>query len=93
MLIFAISAASRNSSNWQLQCDIIVHHLLDQVALTWLQVLPGSRIPADGKVHSGGAYVDESMITGESKPVVKRTGDEVISGSMNGSGCMIIQVM
>lgn len=57
------------------------------------QVLPGSRIPADGRVHNGQAYVDESMITGESKPVLKRVGDEVISGSMNGSGSMIIQVV
>jgi P-type E1-E2 ATPase len=57
-----------------------------------LQVLPGSRVPVDGIVHRGTAYIDESMITGESKPVSKHAGDEVIGGSMNSSGSIIIQV-
>ena len=58
-----------------------------------LQVLPGSRIPADGIIHRGTAYVDESMITGESKPISKHIGDEVIGGSMNSIGSIVIQVL
>ncbi len=45
-----------------------------------LKVLPGARLPADGTVVEGRSFVDESMITGESKPVTKRVGDAVISG-------------
>jgi len=56
-----------------------------------LKVLPGSRIPADGIIHRGTAYVDESMITGESKPISKHIGDEVIGGSMNSIGSTVIQ--
>jgi Cu+-exporting ATPase len=49
-------------------------------------VRPGEKIPADGRVLSGESVVDESMITGESMPVTKRAGDEVIGATMNASG-------
>src|SRR5829696_911012 len=49
-------------------------------------VRPGEKIPVDGCVVSGESAVDESMITGESIPVMKREGDEVIGATMNGSG-------
>ncbi len=49
-------------------------------------VRPGERIPADGRVESGRSAVDESMITGESLPVAKQPGDEVIGASINKSG-------
>src|ERR687889_1866052 len=49
-------------------------------------VRPGEKIPVDGHLVSGESAVDESMITGESIPVTKREGDEVIGATMNTSG-------
>jgi P-type Cu+ transporter len=49
-------------------------------------VRPGEKIPVDGLVLSGESAIDESMITGESIPVMKREGDEVIGATMNTSG-------
>lgn len=57
----------------------------------FLQVLPGARVPADGEVMIGESYVDEALITGEPLPVVKRPGDAVISGTVNGSGTFSMQ--
>lgn len=55
-------------------------------------VRPGARVPADGVVQSGESAVDESMITGESRPVKKRTGDRAIAGTVNGAGSLRLQV-
>lgn len=52
----------------------------------------GERIPIDGKVIDGESSVDESPITGESIPVEKNTGEEVLAGSVNGDGALEIQV-
>jgi Cu+-exporting ATPase len=54
-------------------------------------VRPGEKVPVDGRVVSGGSAVDESMITGESIPVAKREGDEVIGATMNTSGSFRFQ--
>lgn len=55
-------------------------------------VRPGSRIPLDGVVVSGSTTVDESMLTGESIPVEKETGDSLIGGSMNYQGAVTMKV-
>jgi P-type Cu+ transporter len=55
-------------------------------------VRPGEKIPVDGRVLSGESAVDESMITGESIPVTKREGDEVIGATMNTSGSFRLEV-
>lgn len=55
-------------------------------------VRPGSKVPLDGVVRQGASSVDESMLTGESIPVEKEAGDEVIGGSMNYNGAMQVEV-
>jgi Cu2+-exporting ATPase len=55
-------------------------------------VRPGARIPADGVVRKGESEVNESMITGESRPVHKSVGDKVIAGTVNGSGSLRVEV-
>jgi Cu2+-exporting ATPase len=46
-------------------------------------IAPGERVPADGVVESGASSVDESLLTGESRPLPKRAGDELVAGSVN----------
>jgi Cu2+-exporting ATPase len=55
-------------------------------------VKPGEKIPVDGTVIDGGTSVNESMLTGESKPVTKKVGDNVIAGSINGEGSISLEV-
>lgn len=55
------------------------------------QVLPGSKVPTDGVVVWGQSFVNESMITGEARPVPKTLGDKVIGGTMNDNGVLHIQ--
>ena len=57
-----------------------------------LLVRPGASIPADGEVVEGQSDVDESMITGESLPVKKNPGDQVIAGTINGDGSLRVRV-
>jgi P-type Cu2+ transporter len=57
-----------------------------------LLVRPGSQIPTDGKVVGGESDVNESMLTGESKPVRKTAGAAVIGGTTNGSGSLTVKV-
>ena len=55
-------------------------------------VRPGASIPADDEVDQGESDVDESMISGESRPVSKRPGDRVIAGTINGEGSLRMRV-
>ena len=55
-------------------------------------VKPGEKIPLDGEVIEGASSVDESMITGESIPVTKGVGDEVIGGTVNKEGALKVEV-
>ena len=57
-----------------------------------LLVRPGEKIPADGVVIHGDTSVNEAMLTGESRPVTKVKGDEVIGGAVNGEGAITIEV-
>jgi Cu2+-exporting ATPase len=55
-------------------------------------VKPGEKIPADGIIEKGKSDINESMITGESKPASKKEGDEVIGGSVNGSSSIQFKI-
>ncbi len=57
-----------------------------------IRVLPGQHIPADGIVISNQVHIDESMLTGESIPVVKAVGDTVFAGTLNGDESFELQV-
>lgn len=58
-----------------------------------VRVRPGASIPVDGRVVSGTSAVNESLVTGEPIPVEKLVGDEVIGGSMNQTGSLVIEVV
>ncbi len=55
-------------------------------------IKPGEKVPADGHITEGTTDLNESMLTGESKPVTKAAGAEVIGGSINGSGSIRVEV-
>ncbi|RMF91728.1 MAG: heavy metal translocating P-type ATPase, partial [Methanobacteriota archaeon] len=69
--------------------DVPVEEL---VAGNRILVKPGEKIPADGVVVDGESSVNESMLTGESKPVSKKQGDKVIGGAINGEGSLTVEV-
>jgi len=56
-----------------------------------LRVRPGEKVPTDGEVLEGQSSIDESMLTGESMPVSKTTGEKVIGATMNISGALVIR--
>jgi P-type Cu2+ transporter len=58
----------------------------------YLRVFPGEKIPTDGMIRWGETTIDESLITGESIPVLKQLGDAVIAGTVNQSGAISIEV-
>ena len=57
-----------------------------------VRIRPGESIPVDGKVVEGQSGVDQSLVTGESIPVERTVGDEVIGGSLNQTGTLLVQV-
>ena len=77
----------------------LVHgeHILDVKTETLkggdiILIKPGEKIAADGIITEGNSYLNESMLTGESKPVEKGKGDSVIAGSINGNGAIKVAV-
>jgi Cu+-exporting ATPase len=58
-----------------------------------LRVRPGEKIPVDGEVHEGYSHVDESMVTGEPVPVLKRVGSTVIGATINQTGSFIMKAL
>ncbi len=55
-------------------------------------IKPGEKIPADGIIVKGRSHINESMLTGESKPIEKGEGDKLIGGSINGDGSIEVEV-
>ncbi|EMA38339.1 heavy metal translocating P-type ATPase [Halococcus hamelinensis] len=65
---------------------------LDEVAVgDRMKVRPGERVPTDGVVVDGRSAVDESMVTGESVPVEKEAGDEVVGSTINENGVLTVE--
>lgn len=56
-----------------------------------IKIVPGAKIPIDGIVIKGQSYANESMITGEARPIAKSPGDKVISGTINENGCLLVK--
>lgn len=77
---------------------IIDENTIETVKVTTLKkddivlVRPGASVPADGEVDSGSSTMNESMITGESQPVAKAPGDQVVSGTINGDGSLRVRI-
>ena len=77
----------------------VVGDAAEEVPITELRVgdivlvRPGASVPADGIVRQGASAVNESMITGESRPVEKGEGEKVIAGTVNGAGSLRVEVM
>ena len=69
----------------ELQVPIALVRLGDVV-----MVRPGERVAVDGIIRQGESQLDESLITGESMPIAKKTGDKVTGGSMNGAGLLYV---
>jgi len=85
MLLPAVAARVRGDRIEEVSLDQLRQ---DDVVL----VRPGSGIPADGVVIEGESAVTESMITGESAPVVKTPGSEVVGGTINGTGSLRVRL-
>ena len=78
----------------------LVHgdHIMEVKTVTLKQndivlIKPGEKVAADGTIEDGASYLNESLLTGESKPVEKTKGDKVIAGSINGNGAIKVLVM
>ncbi|MGI8805289.1 MAG: copper-translocating P-type ATPase, partial [Thermoleophilaceae bacterium] len=56
-----------------------------------VRLRPGDKVPVDGVVTAGTSSIDESLVTGESIPVEKKVGDQVIGGSINGTGSLMFE--
>ena len=66
---------------------------LDELAVgDRVLIKPGEKVPVDGEIIRGNTSIDESMLTGESEPVFKEVGSEVIGGSINGDGSVTVEI-
>ncbi len=70
------------------EVDIALEHVMPGDTL---RVRPGEKVPVDGRILSGASAIDESMMTGESMPVEKATGDAVTGGTLNKTGSFLMK--
>lgn len=98
----SVTGASRALEMLVKMLPSTAHHLVDgmvhDMPVSSLEVghlvlvKPGEKIPVDGTVEEGSSHVNESMLTGESKPVKKEKNDRVIGGGVNGNGSLTVRV-
>lgn len=98
----SVMGASRSLELLVKMMPSTAHHLVNdtihEVPVSQLKIgdvvliKPGEKVPVDGVVVTGESYVDESMLTGESKPAKKEKGNKVIGGAVNANGSLTIQV-
>ena len=88
LLVKMMPSTAHHLVNGQIHDMPISHLKVDNMIL----VKPGEKVPVDGIVTEGESYVDESMLTGESKPVKKEKESKVIGGAINSNGSLIIKV-
>jgi Cu+-exporting ATPase len=88
LLARARSAEARMSSNSSVDVSVEALRIGDVVL-----VRPGERVPTDGVLLEGSGSVDESMLTGESLPVAKAAGDEVVGATVNGNLPLVVRVI
>lgn len=66
--------------------------LIEQVQVNDLvQIAAGDKVPVDGVIVEGSSYINESLLTGESKPILKNTDDTIYAGTINGDGTLLIK--
>jgi len=92
----SVQGASRALEHLAKLVPSVAHRLVgdrvEDIAIQALQsndrilIRPGEQIPLDGQVADGASSVNEAFLTGESRPVIKQVGDEVIAGAVNGEG-------
>ncbi|MEX2356335.1 MAG: heavy metal translocating P-type ATPase, partial [Thermaerobacterales bacterium] len=87
-------AALVPSQAHRLDGDQVVDVSVDELKVKdRILVRPGEQIPIDGSVTEGASSVNEAFLTGESKPVPKEVGAEVVAGSVNGEGALTVEVV
>ena len=69
--------------------DVPVNELQEEDLIL---IRPGEQVPIDGEVTEGTSSVNEAFLTGESRPVVKQMGEEVVAGAVNGEGALTVKV-
>jgi Cu2+-exporting ATPase len=82
------TVAHRLGAGRQLE-DVPVNQLVDGDVIL---IRPGEQVPADGEITEGASSMNEAFLTGESRPVPKQTGDEVVAGAVNGEGALTVRV-
>jgi len=89
LLVKMMPSIAHHLVNGQIHDMPISHLKIGDIVL----IKPGEKVPVDGIVLEGESYVDESMLTGESKPVKKEKGSKVIGGAVNSNGSLTVKVV
>ncbi len=102
MELLSVQGASKALEHLAALIPLTAHHVsgdtIDDVPVSLLRqgdpilIRPGEQVPVDGVVETGTSSVNEVFLTGESRPAIKRPGDEVVGGAVNGEGALTVRV-